>query len=106
MPRDVRGRPIPPPEKDKKHDKDAEPVKAGASADPISAPKEAKEAIGGPAETLREHHDRLKTIEDHLGIKRKADGYKAEDQGGKAKINAGHVTDKGGKQPQPPRRHH
>jgi hypothetical protein len=82
MPRDVSGKPVKP-------ERAAEPVKEGPAKDPISTPKEAKEAVGGPAEMLRHHNDLLITIADNLGIKHKLDGYKGEDQGGKAKIEVG-----------------
>ena len=42
---------------------------------------------------VQEHHDRLAVVEERLGIKRKADNMKGEDQGGKSKpVNAGHVS--------------
>lgn len=52
-----------------------------------------------------EHHDRLVALEKHAGITHKADAYKDEDQGGKAKIGVGHVTEKGGNMESGRKRH-
>lgn len=79
MPRDVMGRPQRP-----EGSKAAEPVKAGASGDKVSNPKMAASASDpDDAAMLRDHHDRLTRIEEHLGLAKPKDGFKAEDQGGK-----------------------
>jgi hypothetical protein len=43
--------------------------------------------IGQCEQKLEHHHDRLKMIEHHLGIKHPADGMKSEDPDGKKKPN-------------------
>jgi hypothetical protein len=75
--------------------REAEPVKNGAARDPISKPKEKKgmedSDARGHAEMLREHNDRLTLLEDHLGISKKADNMKGEDQTSKGpKLDPGH----------------
>lgn len=88
MPRDVRGRPV--------KSEAAEPIRYGASGDKDSKPKMARSAED-PDDMIRDHHDRLARIEEHLGMAKPRDGFKDENQGGKIKAGAGHVTEKGGK---------
>jgi hypothetical protein len=90
VPRDTHGRPV--------KSEAAEPIRYGPAKDKENDPdkRKAKKAFDQPAEHLQEHHDRLCRIEEHLGLSEKADAYKDEDQGGKGKIGAGHVTEKGG----------
>jgi hypothetical protein len=99
MPRDIHG---------KAHrsegNKAAEPVKAGASKDPVSNPKMAKSASDpDDAAMLRDHHDRLTKIEEHLGMAKSRDGFSAEDQGGSHKAGKDKPTVKG-HEPGKPRR--
>jgi hypothetical protein len=86
MPRDVRGRAV--------KSEAAEPVKYGAAKDKDSKTTERKGKVDAdPQDMLQNHQDRLAAIEEHLGLAKKADGFKAEDQGGKSKAGAGHVTE-------------
>ena len=89
MPRDIHGRPV--------KSEAAEPVKAGAAKDKETktTDRKAKEAED-PDDMIQNHHDRLKVIEERLGIAHKADAMKGQDQGGKAGMSAGHVTEKPG----------
>lgn len=87
MPRDLYGRAMRP-----EGSRAAEPVRAGESKmDKPSVPKMAKSAEDpDDAAMLRDHHDRLTRIEEHLGLAKPADGFKAEDQGGKHKSGPEH----------------
>lgn len=72
MTRDVRGRPVAP-DKDEK-----------------VTGQRAPESEGGEyAKHLAVCEDCMKTVAAHAGLSKKEDGYKAEDQGGKAKIEVG-----------------
>lgn len=76
MPRDTRGHPHRP-----EGSKAAEPVKEGESKDPISNPRMARSASDpDDAAMLRDHHDRLTRIEEHLGLAKPRDGFTAEAQ--------------------------
>lgn len=89
MPRDIRGHPV--------KSEAAEPVKAGAAKDKDSRTTDRKaSAARDPDDQLQNHHDRLKVIEDKLGIAHKADAMKGQAQGGKEKADAGHVIEKAG----------
>jgi hypothetical protein len=89
MPRDVRGRPV--------KSEAAEPMRSGAAKDPESKTTDRKAKVDiDPDDLVQNHHDRLAVIEEKLGIAHKASGMKAEDQGGSAKVSAGHVTEKAG----------
>jgi hypothetical protein len=104
MPRDIRGRAVKP----EKHA--AEPEHASRSEERKSdqaednaqmAPHVAKieeheKRLDGHDGLHAYHNDRLDRIESSLGIAKKADAFKGEDQGGKGKIEAGHVTEKAG----------
>lgn len=103
MPRDTSGRAV--------KDYDAEPEKSAKSEERKSDKAEDKaqmepaekrleeheKALDGHSEKLDEHHDRLSRIEDHLGLSKKADEMKSEDQKEKPEKDiAGHVTEKPG----------
>jgi hypothetical protein len=89
MPRDIHGKAV--------KSEAAEPIEYGASKDKESKTTERKGKLDAdPEDMLQNHHDRLARIEEHLGLSKKADAYKDEDQGGKGKIGAGHVTEKAG----------
>ena len=89
--RDVRGKVVPP-------DKD-EKVKGQKAI-------EAEESAGkhhDPAAHLANCDDCMKNVITHMGTGEKANGFKSEDQGSKAKIEAGETREKrGGAE----RRHH
>ena len=100
--RNTRGMPVksreaePKQGKGKSHFKDeqAEPVKEGGSGDKESTPMENPRAVS-QVEMIRAHHDRLKVIEDHLGLSKKEDEMEDEDQKNeKGKMEAGKVTEK------------
>jgi hypothetical protein len=89
MVRDIRGHPV--------KSEAAEPIKYGAAKDKDSKTTERKGKVDAdPQDMLQNHHDRLAAIEEHLGLAKKADAFKDEDQGGKGKIGAGHVSERGG----------
>lgn len=101
MPRDVHGRPIRP-----EGSKAAEPMKAGESRDKISNPRMAASAKDpDDAEMLRDHHDRLTRIEEHLGISKPRDGFKEEAQGGSGKSGKDRPTEHQTRQPKPRRQY-
>jgi hypothetical protein len=86
--RDVHGKPV--------QSKQAEPKAIRVAKDKDNDPEKREDRKAfNEDQTLELHHDRLSRIEEHLGIAHKADGAKAEDQGGKEKVSAGHVTEKG-----------
>jgi hypothetical protein len=103
MPRDIRGRAVRSSAAEPEHASRSEERKSDQAEDKAQmAPHVAKieensRRLDGHDILHAHHNDRLDRLESSLGIAHKASGMKPEDQGGKhGRVEAGHVTEKGG----------